>query len=195
LSVEVVYRVRWDDLDRYQALMYDLPDAPSELTTFNGVSKASWWEPPPVYSDSPRLEEPDLWHLSGCAAIVMLPAVAEELAEYLHPVGELLRLRRSGSDEGFVALNILRDVDCLNPDAYRIDDLEIYTDFIEHRLPEGGLFKVPQVDDVEIFCLERDDDGETFRDAIDRLSLRGLRFDPVWSTDGTVGPVNLLALF
>ena len=48
------------------------------------------------------------------------------------------------------------------------------------------MFKVPQVDDVEIFYLERSDDEETLRDSIERHGFRGLRFDPVWANDGGV---------
>ena len=97
LTESIIYRVRWDDLDQYRDFLYDLPDAaPPELTTFDGVSKADWWQPQPIYSELPRLEAPDFWHLWGCATIVMSPTVVEEIAGFLHPVGELLPLRCFG---------------------------------------------------------------------------------------------------
>src|SRR4029077_9984253 len=99
-----------------------------------------------------------------------------------------LPLRLSGSNETFLALNILRDIDCLNPDAYRINDLEVYTDFIAHRLPESGLFKIPQVDHLQIFYLERDDDEETLREAIERHGFSGLSFRPGWAGGGPHTP-------
>jgi hypothetical protein len=189
-----VFQIRPDDLERYQALLYDLPDIPAGLRIFDGTSKEDWWEPPPVYSDMPRLEAPDLWHLVGPAAFVMTAATAELLGEFLHPAGELLPVRVAGTDEPFVVLNILRDIDCLNPDGYRIDDLEVYSDFIEHRLPESGLFKVPQLDDVFIFCLERSDDERTLRETLDHHGLTGLRFEPIWASDGSITPTNLIGL-
>jgi hypothetical protein len=189
-----VFRVRPDDLDRYQAFLYDLPEVTPGIRHFDGTAKEEWWEPVPLYSDAPRLEAPDIWHLVGSAAFVMSSIVAESLGSFLHPVGELLPVRVVGARESFEVLNILRDVNCLNPEADRIDDLEIYSDFLEHRLPESGLFKVPQLDTVDVFYLERSDDGDTFRDSLDRHGYSGLRFEPVWTSDGSIRPLNLIGL-
>jgi hypothetical protein len=194
MSESLVYRIRWEDLEHYQALLYDLPETPQALQWFDGTSKGDWWDAPPVYSDMPRLKAPDLWHLVGVATIVMSLEVVEELAAFLHPVGELLPLRMSGTGEGLLALNILRDVDCLNLERYRDAELEVWTDFVPHRLPESGLFKVPQVDRVEIFYLERSDDGETLRARISENDYHGIIFEPVWSSDGDVEPINLVAM-
>lgn len=194
MSEATVHRVRWDDLERYQVLLYDLPEIPASLRVFDGRPKADWWEAQTVYSDSPRLEAPDIWHLVGVATIVVSPDVASELASFFIPVGELLPLRMSGTNEELLALNVLRDVDCLNPAAYKLEDLELYTDFVEHRLPESGLFKIPQIDEVEIFYLERDDDASSLREVIDGGGYTGITFEPVWSNDGAVQPVNVLGL-
>jgi hypothetical protein len=135
-------------------------------------------EPVPLDSDAPRLEVPDIWHLLGSAAFVMSSGVVERLAGFLHPVGELLPVRVVGASDSFEVLNILRDVNCLNPEADRIDDLEIYSDFVEHRLPESGLFKIPQLDTVDIFYLERTGDDDTLQNALDCNGYSGLRFEP-----------------
>ena len=82
----------------------------------DGTPKEDWWEPPPLYSDMPRLEAPDLWHLVGPAAFVITEKTAGLLGKFLHPVGELLPVRVAGATEPFVVLNILRVIDCLNPD-------------------------------------------------------------------------------
>lgn len=193
MSEAVVHRLVWEDLGRFQSLLYDLPEVRPELRSFQGRAKEEWWEPPPVYSDMPRLAEPDLWHLVGVATIVMAPEVAEELGGFLHAAGELLPLRMSGTNRTLFALNILRDVDCLDPTRYRPQEGDAWTDFIEHRLDESGLFKVPQLDDVEIFHLERSDDDERLPETIERNGYRGVRFEPVWADDGSVSPVNLLA--
>jgi hypothetical protein len=47
---------------------------------------------------------------------------------------------------------------------------------------------------VDIFYLERSDDGETFRDALDRHGYSGLIFEPVWTSDGSIRPLNLIGL-
>jgi hypothetical protein len=61
VSDAMVYSFRWEDLERFQSLAYDLADAPREMTRFNGVAKSDWWQPPPVYAELPRLERPDFW--------------------------------------------------------------------------------------------------------------------------------------
>jgi hypothetical protein len=106
------------------------------------------------------------------ATIVASAEVTHELASFLVPVGELLPLRMSGTNEELLALNILRDVDCINPSAYNLEALELYTDFLEHRLPESGLFKIPQVDEIEIFYLERDDAPSSRRGVTEGGGLR-----------------------
>lgn len=189
-----VYRIRWEDVNRFQALLYDLPEIPRELRVFDGRPKSEWWEPVPVYSDAPRLEVPTFWHLIGVATIVVTPDIATEFERFFVPAGELLPLRLSGTGIEFFALNILNDVDCLNPAAYDLDDLELYTDFLEHRLPESGLFKIPQVDEVEIFYLERLGDEHSFKDLVEENGYRGITFEPVWSNDGSIRPVNILAM-
>jgi hypothetical protein len=194
MRTATVYAVTWENLSRYQSLLYDLPDVPSGLRVFNGRAKESWWEPPPVYVEQPRLEAPDFWHLFGVGTFVMKPRLAETLGAFLHPVGELLPLRLSGANETLLALNILRDIDCLNPSAVDIDSLEVYSDFVPHRLPVSGLFKVPPVDRVHIFYLERSDDPASLRTVIETNRYRGLRFDPIWSSDGSIAPVNLMTL-
>jgi hypothetical protein len=192
-SVCTVYVLRWADPDRYQWLSYDTAEAPPEITSFNGVPKGDWWEPQPVWRPYPKRERPDFWMLAGVAAIAFAPETAEELGEFLHPVGELLPVYERDTEEPFLVLNILRDVDCLNPAAYAIDDLEIFTEFIEHRLPDSGLFKIPQVDSIEIFSVERDDDEGSLSEVIEHRGYRGVHLLPVWTSDGTVQPINLLA--
>jgi len=194
VSDATIYRVRLGSPDRFQILLFDLPQVPREIELFNGLSKEEWWEAPPVYSDAPRREEPDFWRLATSATFVMSADLVESLGEFMHPVGELLRVTFVGRDEEFFALNILRDIDCLNPNAYAIDDLRVETEFLEHRLPDGGLFKIPQVDNLEIFYLERNDDDPTLRECIERRDLRGLEFIAVWSSDGSIEPVNLLSV-
>ena len=69
-----VYRVRWADLNRYQAFLFDVDEADASFDLwgqFAGVSLADTWVPLPIYSDQPRLERPSFWHLVGAGVIVM----------------------------------------------------------------------------------------------------------------------------
>ena len=141
-----VFRVGWTDLDRYQSLLVDLADPPYEVwDQFAGAPLADAWVPLPVYIEQPRLEQPSFWKLIGAAVIAMEDEVIDLVAEFIYPVGELLPLIESGTGRKFSALNILRDIDCLSPSAVQVESLTFTPDFLAHRLPESGLFKVPQV--------------------------------------------------
>lgn len=151
MSDATIYDVRWADLNRFQSFLFDLPEPTLEtFFQFAGVPLQDSWSPQPIYSHQPRLERPSFWHLFGTAVIVMDQEVIDLVGQFIYPVGELLSLRESGTNEQFYALNILRDIDCLNPHAYRIDELDVRPDFIPHRLDESGLFKVPQLDTTHI---------------------------------------------
>jgi hypothetical protein len=128
----------------------------------------------------------------GAAVIVMHQEVVELVGHFVHAAGELLPLRESGTDQEFLALNILEDVDCLDPGAYRIDELVVRPEFLLHRLPESGLFKVPQLDKTDIFYLERTDDHDSFMKTIEKNELTGLRFDLIWSSARGPEPMNLV---
>ncbi len=182
------------DVNRFQALLIDLPESqtPVSTFTFGGVSKADAWSPLPVYSDRPRLEEPDIWHLVGCAVLVMSKATVEALEPFVSMAGELLPVISSETSDELYALNILEDVACLDPTAYDLDALTLYPRFIEHRLPETGLFKVPQIDTVDIFCVERSDDHDSFRSRVEARGLGGVTFKRVWSSSQGAADVNLM---
>jgi hypothetical protein len=193
MSEATVYRVRWADLDRFQSFLVDRPDPPLETwLQFAGVRLADSWTPLPIYSDQPRLQRPSFWHLVGAAVIVVEHEVVDLVGQFLYPAGELLPLRETGTDKEFLALNILRDTDCLDPSADRIDELTVVPDFIPHRLPESGLFKVPQLDTTHIFYLERSDDHGSLIKTIERYELTGLRFEPVWTSAEGPQPTNLV---
>jgi hypothetical protein len=193
MSEATIYHVRWADLDRYQSLLFDfdLSRAPIEVTRFEGDRKEDWWKPQPVYIDSQRLERPSFWKLWGPSTIAMDASVVDLLGHHLYPVGELLPLYESRTREEFYALNITPDVDCVDPKAYSLNDLVLYPEFLPHRLPESGLFKIPQLVDTDTFYIECDDDQETFRGEIFRHELTGLRFNPIWTSSGGAAAINL----
>ena len=124
--------------------------------------------------------------------IVMDGDVIDLAADFVHPAGELLPLREAGTDREFFALNILKDIDCLNPEAIHVEELEIRPDFLPRRLPESGLFKVPHLDITHIFCLERSDDQRSFISTVEVNELTGLRFEPIWNSTQGAAPINLM---
>jgi hypothetical protein len=87
-------------------------------------------------------------------------------------------------------LNVTVVRDAVEPGAYSMNDLSLYPRFLEHRLPDSGLFLLPQ-DSVKIFSVDRDDDDETLLGRIEELGLTGMSFVHVWSTTGGAEPLNL----
>jgi hypothetical protein len=187
-----VYLVSWD-VERFQAYLYDLPDDETSLhehMLFDGRSKLEWWKPLPVYSDQPQLERPDIWYHTATNLPVMSEEVIDQLEPFITRAGELLPLIVSGTGEKVYMLNVLVVRDAVEPGAYSLDELWLYPRFIEHRLPDSGLFLLPQLSGT-IFYVERDDDEETLLGPIEDLGLRGMSFVPVWSSTSGPAPLNL----
>jgi hypothetical protein len=191
VSGATIYRVTWDPA-RFQYLLYDLPHPGLELFQFNGTPRLDTWTKPPVYVYEPRLERPDIWHIVTAAVLVASPPIIEMLEPFVSEAGELLPVQLTENGETLYALNILRDFDCLESTDADLSELRLYPNFMPHRLPESGLLKIPQVDTTHIFCLERDDDAESFRARIERHGLTGLTFELVWSEVSGPKPINLI---
>ncbi|HVS85892.1 MAG TPA: hypothetical protein VHD91_09695, partial [Gaiellaceae bacterium] len=81
-----------------------------------------------------------------------------------------------------LALNILCDIDCLDEENTSNSSLGHRFAFLEHRLPETGLFKAYDFDTVLIFHVERDDDEDSFRRRVEGVGVEGIEFLPVWSS-------------
>lgn len=184
----IVSRLRFD-VERFQYFLFDRFDLPLEMLLFDGTPRRETWQPQPIYVERPRLEPPDIWHLAGAAILVMDDDVVKRIEPFVSMAGELLPVYVAGTGEPYHALNILADIDCLRPGSYSLDYLEFYPDFLEHRLPETGLFKISQLDTAETFHVERADDRESFRLRVEENGLRGLEFEPVWSSE--TGPPSL----
>lgn len=195
MDVSVVYRVTWD-VERFQVLLYDVPEESMEpdLWMFDGTPRARSWTPLPVYADAPRLERPDIWCLAGAAVIVVPQSVGQELDSHLWATGELLALESRDFDEPLLLLNITRDVDCVDRGASTFDDaLTMSLSFHPDRLPESGLFKVPECDTTEVLYLERDSDGDPLRRRLAESGLRGPQFEPIWSSETGATKVDFFA--
>lgn len=188
MAETIVCIIEWD-VERFQAYLYDLPDDELSLERhmeFVGRSVLEGWEPLPVYSDQPRLEQPNIWYQTETHMPVLSAAVVDELEPFVSRSGELLPLVVSRSDETVYLLNVLQVRDALEPHAYSFWEERFEPQFIEHRLPDTGLFLLPH-SRGDIFHVDRDNDQESLRRRIMRLGLRGMEFLPVWSS--TEGPL------
>lgn len=187
-----VYRVEFET-NTYQAFLYDLPEPDLGLWLFDGTPRQATWAPQPVYSDNPRLRVPGVWSLIGAAVLVMFDDAIASLASFVPGSGELLPLHVVETNSTTYALNILNVVDCLDKGASDFGDPSTrQLSFIEHRLPEDGLFKVPEYDTVDMFVVERSG-GVSFRSALDEHDLTGIVLRPVWSSESGTIPLDLAA--
>jgi hypothetical protein len=182
VNESVVHLVEFD-VERYQSLLIDLPEPPLETFLFAGSRKSAGLQPLPVYVDQPRLLRPDVWNLVGCAVIVVRDEVLNSLEPSLSVSGEFLPLTNTDSGEEFLALNVLRDVNCLDT---RRSSLDVMISICLQRAPTPrvpGLFKIPETDSAETLHLSRsDDDGPTFMSRVSSLGLQGERFTKLWSS-------------
>lgn len=188
-----VYRVTFDG-NQFQQLGYDLDEPGIGLYRFRGVPRGDEWEVQPVAIHSRKLRRPDVWHLAGAAVLVFEPAALSKLNPHVSAAGELLPLVLGPHGEKVFALNITRDVDCLNTGESLLGPVRWRLEFAEQLLPASGLFKVPQADAVLVLCLERSDDPDSFRKCFLANGMVGLEFEPVWSSLEGARPFSLLRI-
>jgi hypothetical protein len=181
VSPASVFRITFDG-NQYQQLGYDLPEPAIDLYRFDGTPRLDTWTSQPVYVHHPRLRRPDIWHLAGAAGLVFEARTIPELEPYISAAGELLELTDTDHAESLLFLNITQDVECLDVEASTLGPVRWRLSFVERRMPESGLFKIPQADAVHVFVLEREGEPDSFRRRVERLELVGLEFEPVWSS-------------
>lgn len=183
-----VHRVR-PDVNNYQYFM--LEDANiglTELMTFDGTPKTDKWAAPDVYIHKPILKKgnfPDLW---ATATLVVDETALEELRDLLEMSGELLPLPYK--DKLYHVLNVTECVNVLDENKTQWlyekgrPPIKTYA-FHKSRFTEAPLFKIPETCKSEILTFEglKDPDDE-FKGRVERLGLKGLTFEEVW-TDQT----------
>jgi hypothetical protein len=195
MQMSRVYRVV-GDVEHYQAFLLDLPrGSPDALRhlLFDGTSRGSSWTPPPIYVDDPKLKEPDIWTLVGSAVLIVDSAVKMKLDLSVEFACESLPIKYH--DRDLELLNITSAINCLDRGASHLESDDDYSDdddeqyvFIEHRLPEPGLFKVPETATAEVFCVQYSDaPSEGFKSAVEARGFTGLAFQLVWDIES--GPV------
>ncbi len=139
-------------------------------------------------SDKPL---PDIAYI-GMLTFAFRRDVASELLEILEKVGELLPFYVGG--EPWYCLNVLESTDALDEEKtkYQYDDGKTKFNpigfvFDVNKLPESSLFKIPEDNHTNIFCIDRREiKGQIMGDffyVVDKLGLTGVKFERVYSTD------------
>jgi hypothetical protein len=91
-----------------------------------------------------------------------------------------------------VAINVLRVINCIPNEAATTDPLDLPPAFVNHRLPETGLFRIPQLPTTHLFSVERADEPDSFRRRFVDLGLTGIEFVRVWSSETGAEDLGLL---
>lgn len=182
-----IYRVR-PDVNNYQYLMLEDDNlVTTEMLSFDGTSKGDKWVAPAVYILKPKLQKgnfPDLW---STATIVVDEVALEQLRGLLERSGELLPLPYK--DNMYHVLNVTECISVLDEKhtqwRYEKGSLPI-TQYAFHarRLTEAPLFKIPETCNYEILTCEGLNDPEhEFKGRVEKLGLKGLIFEELWSSD------------
>lgn len=184
MNMPTVYRVLTDP-DEFQSVRAD--DVKSVMQyRFDGSRIADAWVPPSAYSPYPTKPEGDFWM---CFSKNNIFGVTEEAAPsivtFLDQSCEALPLHFG--ERTLLLCNVIFVLNCLDEDKSRHKPglphwIEEYV-FHPQRF-EYSLFKIPQTRLSEVLCVEGlvgGDDG--FKATVERLGLRGLRFQELWSDD------------
>jgi hypothetical protein len=184
-----VYRLDFD-IERYRHLGFDCDDPPLHLYALEPRAGAEW-PVPRVCAGGTATEDPDVWELAGAFAPVMRRATADQLGDLLTPSDELVPVVFEATRERLLAVKVRRVVDCLDEQASVLGPLALTLVFDADRVPTGGLFKVPQLQQTETFVAEGPEEP-SFRSRIAHLRLSGITFERVWAHLTGAEPVNLV---
>jgi hypothetical protein len=172
----------------FQSLLVDVPE--DEMPrAFDGQPIADRWEEPPVYLCDPRAPPPDIWYVHVLGALAFTPGTVEQLEPFLSLAGELLAVDLPGEGR-LSALNVTTVVDWLDwaPEAF--DNGQMRPTFVEHRLGEAGLFKIPVLPSLT-FSLHREAE-DSFSARVRRESLQGVSLVTAWTSRAGPTLPNLL---
>jgi hypothetical protein len=184
-----VYRLDFE-IERYRYLGFDCDDPTLNLYALEPRDGAEW-PVPRVCAGGTGTQDPDVWELAGAFAPVMRRATADQLADLLTPSGEVVPVVFADTGERLLAVKVRRVVDCLDEQASVLGPLALTLAFDADRVPTGGLFKVPQLQETETFVAEAR--GEhSLRSRVADLGLSGITFERVWAHPTGAEPVQLL---
>lgn len=181
-----IYKLRPDTKFR---LMYPEADVfHSELWSFHGETLAGKLMNFNAHfekgSDEPI---PDIAYL-GMATFAFKEEIAEELADILENIGELLPFKVD--DQTWYALNVTNLIDALDEDnsTYLINTGDIKLNlvkfsFFQEKLTDTNIFKIPQDNYTEIFCCDNRNSDEAILNnlfcAVSAKGYTGMVFEEV----------------
>jgi hypothetical protein len=182
-----IYRVRPDVNDYQYFLLEDDSLALSEMLTFDGTPVADKWTAPAVYILEPKLRSGNFPDLFSRAVIVVDEIALETLRGLLEMSGELLPLPHGDKLYHVVNVTGCFNVLDINRTRWRYEKgrppIDHYV-FHRKRLTETPLFKIPETCKSEILTCEGLNDPEhEFKGQVERLGLKGLIFDELWSSE------------
>jgi hypothetical protein len=179
-------------VEEYGTLLLDVPEAklPPPL---HGYAWGDTWHVLPVYKESPLAPQPDVWWVWGLGGFAFSPESVEDVEPFLSRSGELLPVAFSDGGGRLHVLNVTRVVDCLDLSVEEWEQGLAEPRFVEHRLGESELFKVPLLAGAHTFCLEWAGE-ESFRSRVEENGLSGLGFTTVWTSSGGPAVPNLMRM-
>ena len=179
-----VFEVDFDvSEDHFQTLLIDGDDDFSR-PWFSLISSPNsvWqqWRPPPLYADRPTRPRPDFVLLWGGLGPVLAATVPQDLRDLLAISGELLPVDVEGERLSYLhvteVLNVLdRDASVWEGGAARV------LEFHAHRFYEVPLFRIPENNSAQVFCLEGFGEFQ-FKTMVEERGLTGLRFVEAWNS-------------
>ena len=192
-----VYRVV-PDVNRYQSFSLEKEAQERELSalrnfeetpmTFNGTPKADNWVPPGVFIYMPKLKNGNFPGFQYTQTLVVDETALEGLRDFLEMSGELLPLPYK--DKLYHVLNVVPFVNALDDnktqwvygkntgEKIRIDRYAFRAD----RLAGTFLFKIPETNEI-LTCEGIKNPNEEFKGRVERLGLKGLLFEELWTDD------------
>jgi hypothetical protein len=175
----------------FQSLLVDVPEDEMPLA-FDGQPIGDRWTPPSVYLCDPMSPPPDIWYVHVLGALAFTPGTVELLEPFLSVAGELLPVDMPDGAGRLAALNVTTVVDWLDwaPEAFDVGEMR--PTFVEHRLGEAGLFKIPVLPSLTFSLHWKAEDSFSAR--VRGESLQGVSLVTAWTSGA--GPMlpNLLRL-
>jgi hypothetical protein len=182
-----IYRVE-ADVNNFQYLMLeDESILLSEMLNFDCTGKADKWETPAVFILKPKLKVGNFPDLFSKAVLVVDEVALDSLRGLLERSGELLPLPHEGKLYHVVNVTGCYNVLDTNRTKWRFEKgrppIDQYV-FHRRRLTQTPLFKIPETCKSEILTCEGIDDPEhEFKGRVEKLGLKGLIFEELWSSE------------
>ena len=186
-----VYRVTLDG-DRYQCFLPEDGEIyKTDRLVFDCRPKLADWVPPPVYVYKPKLKRGNFPCFVSSDCLIVDHAALQGLRDILERAGELLPLPHEG--QLYHILNVTKRLDALDHDRtewvigsegmkLRIKRYAFHPDRLLQS--DSSIFKIPEQrrGDVLTYVATNDPERE-FKPAVERLGLKGLVFEEVWSDE------------